>query len=335
MVFHLRLLLVLIVVVGPVSSEASCRTFFGGLIGRLSPLASSDQRIGSVGPLELSIVETAGTATGKYLIPNEFHTDEFRPILSGRKGALISVGTFRTLIDASYGDFDNVILADIDSITTEFNQLHLELIAESSSREDYLQRIASFPAHSDSLEQIHRLLRMRMGPGGLYGDAGPPLLARFVEKATSDSQRLFPDSFLNSDQAFLKIQTGIREGRYAAVQVDLAGLQMGKLSSQLRAQGVRISVIDLSNALEHIGAKSLDSVKTFWANLGALPLLPDAVVLMTINTRFELDLRAHQSRADDDWIYYSLEAVAFQNALRQYAFQRRGDYNDWVKTFLD
>lgn len=66
-----------------------------------------------------------------YLIPNERYTEAFSEVLAPcTNGLLISVGTIRSLIDASIGHFDQVIIMDNNISVMTFNRLNLELMIE-------------------------------------------------------------------------------------------------------------------------------------------------------------------------------------------------------------
>ncbi len=64
-----------------------------------------------------------------FIYPNETYPEKFSGILRTIKdGTLISVGTLRGLIDASYGHFEYVILLDYNKKAVELNKLNIELI---------------------------------------------------------------------------------------------------------------------------------------------------------------------------------------------------------------
>ena len=70
-----------------------------------------------------------GIYSGAYIRPNEADPILFSEALpDAPKGALMGVGTLRMLFDASYGNFNPVILADYDNRVTCFNIKHLKLI---------------------------------------------------------------------------------------------------------------------------------------------------------------------------------------------------------------
>lgn len=67
---------------------------------------------------------------GRFIKPNEGNPFLFEPVMRGKKGALISVGTVRLFIDAVLGDFDLVIGFDISHAITMFNLHHQALITQ-------------------------------------------------------------------------------------------------------------------------------------------------------------------------------------------------------------
>jgi hypothetical protein len=68
-----------------------------------------------------------------FLIPNEVNPNHNQEIIAGKKGTLISVGTFRTLYNALPGDFSTIVFYDLSEATFKFNQSNLELISDLES----------------------------------------------------------------------------------------------------------------------------------------------------------------------------------------------------------
>ncbi len=95
-----------------------------------------------------------------YVVPNETYPEAFRQILSHVKGGvLISVGTFRGLIDACMGTFDRVILLDYNKKATVFNKLNLELLIKInelpvSIRERRILYVCSLYGHWPTNEEL-------------------------------------------------------------------------------------------------------------------------------------------------------------------------------------
>jgi hypothetical protein len=69
---------------------------------------------------------------GGYIISNERFPYFYAKVIQSAKETLISVGTFRALIDFTMGSFDRAILLDIDRAVCDFNREHLHLFKEIS-----------------------------------------------------------------------------------------------------------------------------------------------------------------------------------------------------------
>ena len=85
-----------------------------------------------------------------FIVPNEDHYSEFATGNRKRKGAFIGVGTFRVLVGASYGYFEEVIFADLDRRVVEFNRFQIDALKMSPTVEEFLIHLKSL--QSSNLE---------------------------------------------------------------------------------------------------------------------------------------------------------------------------------------
>ena len=90
----------------------------------------------------IEIREELGHIGGNYIYPNETHNDAYDEVFKNQTGALISVGTFRTLTEAGIGNFARIYMLDLDESVSAFNRINLALIKESGgNRMKWLSRL--------------------------------------------------------------------------------------------------------------------------------------------------------------------------------------------------
>ncbi|MCA9508722.1 MAG: hypothetical protein KC505_09915 [Myxococcales bacterium] len=73
--------------------------------------------------------EEPSSALEFFLYPNELEAYLLRDYLKEQEGILISVGTFRTLFNATMGNFTRIIMLDNDELINKFNKANLDLIS--------------------------------------------------------------------------------------------------------------------------------------------------------------------------------------------------------------
>lgn len=326
--------------------------------------ADGSTRPAPIGTINIS--ENSPVRRGQYILPNEQHPQSFAPALKSKTGTLVSVGTFRTLFDASFGNFDNVVFADYDSLTTDFNKAHLNAIASSADRYEYLASFSGRKASGTLLEEarsgritdkeyMESLLKSRrvpetelpqgfqklfsimqraVGVGGPWGIKGPLKLEQVLSNAVEKPES-FSKTYLLSNEAFNRIKKGITEGRYQALDIDLAGTSMIELGEELHKKNARISALDLSNAMEHI--KHLPkNFKSFVKNIQNLPFENDAKVLFTLDSR--LMSRPLGKVSEDSWFYRSMDISNFEQAIKkpykEFAVMAAGVDDSFLKAAL-
>lgn len=287
-----------------------------------------------------------GSESGAYIIPNEQNTHLFAPVLRGKGGALISVGTFRSLNAALLGDFSHVIQFDHDSKTTAFNRAHLELIKASRDRYEYLTALLDKKpdakllndARAGRLSDAEFLTKLMALPAP--SSRGPPAaeVQRILASLPHDRRAWFlpkigtlaelaqsilkfrasPDqwtlAYFGTDERFAELQKMIRAGRVIPINGDLAGARsMPALAGKLKASGIAVSAVDLSNAFQYfVEKRSADFIR----NLRTLPLAEDASILMTIktfrsrvrNVDFGERIMVMPPLTSDAWLYFATPA---------------------------
>lgn len=282
---------------------------------------------------------------GGYLYPNENNSRSFAPALAGKKGALLSVGTFRALNDAALGDFSHAILFDFDHRTVRFNQANVDLIGASQDRFEYLAALLDRPldpslaasvragrmADKEFIGSLVRTPRYQSLPSFLekivsliHPSTEPPRLrqarvaARDIWDYAADNPEFlsgavwypkqWESTYYGSDRLFSELRDKIKQGRVRVVAGDLAGSRTLKaVGSALNIAGVRFSVIDISNAWTGF------PMSPFIANLEALPLAPDAALLFTVSDAW---VEKIPNVVDDFWVYFAAPARSFISSAR-------------------
>jgi hypothetical protein len=258
---------------------------------------------------------------GTFVLPNEYESWHFASSLQDKTGALISVGTFRSLTDLAYGSFSEAYLLDYDNGVVTFNRINLEMIKAARDRTDYLEsffghhltmqekadikqdparemdiwrQIASrktllTPPWVESLLQTdHPLVR---GPQGMSN------VKRFT--AILDQSELSGSGgIMSSDFAFSRIQAMARAGNIHVVNGSLNGSSsVDSIARALRAGKIKASVVDISNSMdyilrplgaspnevENIGRANADALRK---NLQKLPMSKNATLLLTSDSVF-------------------------------------------------
>ncbi|OGS00561.1 MAG: hypothetical protein A3G41_06490 [Elusimicrobia bacterium RIFCSPLOWO2_12_FULL_59_9] len=296
------------------------------------------------------VPEEGGVFSGAFIPPNEYDGHLFAPALKAKKGALISVGTFRALNDAALGDFSHVIIFDHDRAATAFNRRNLELILTSQDRFQYLMELFDRPLDQDLLASVRaggiaesvflqKLLRAPRNSWNfferllMFFPPRPRPQARAVQEALeaaawdatgslvdsimefAKQPQRWQNSYFGSSGLFSAIQSQVREKRIAAVNGSLTGeMALKAVADRLKHRGIQVSVLDVSNAHQ-----TLNDWPRFIQNLRALPFSPNAVIVATAGWMFQ---PAGAVRADDGWAYFAVSAKQLLKAAR-------GMWDDW------
>jgi hypothetical protein len=279
-----------------------------------------------------------GARYGHFIIPNEKKSGLFWPTNHSRKGVLIAVGTFRALVAASQGQFSHAILLDADPSVVEFNRFQIDVLRVSLSAGDFLARVSGFLDHTvdfnlalqEDWEAIRRVRSL------LYG--GSSQNESYAREAFDLSLEKNSFNFLSHPELFFRLKQMASQGRIVSVNADLGGdITLPHISRQMRAKGLEIGVIDVSNAFEYFLSqpKAIRYIK----NLRGLPFAQNAVVNFTVDGSYGADFRnlIRNNSApgkSDNWIYLSMPATEYRSAIQTIAANQdlaEKSHSDFIK----
>lgn len=268
-------------------------------------------------PREFRQEKTEAPAT--YVVPNEFDNHlqfrELRRSPAPGKAVVIAVGTFRAFNALGVLERDALVAFDYAPGIAEFNRALAALIARVDRREllhllagAAPGTIASGPAERESL-RAHLLERkaaktefaeLIAATGALTRAESDPALRTVLEHLrragragqnlwlnalleTTASPERFTATILGNERAYRHAGGVIANGRFVAVTGSLSGPEaLGGIGDLLRARGLTVSELDVSNALEHVMAnEGARGMEAFARNLARLPIQSSSRVLVT------------------------------------------------------
>ncbi|PIS11687.1 MAG: hypothetical protein COT73_02615 [Bdellovibrio sp. CG10_big_fil_rev_8_21_14_0_10_47_8] len=262
-----------------------------------------------------------------YIIPNEASYFNFEAVNRGKKGVLISLGTFRALVAASYGNFNEVILADLDQSVVDFNKKQIEYLQSSETVVEFLAKVGQRPYSKKEIE------------GALNGDAGLikgfqqesqtsrsigfRYLASLIEFAQTDPSH----SFLKDPAAYQKLRQLALNGKIHSMAADLTSERTYlELAQLIRADKNEVSVIDVSNAPDYIIENQ--KMDLYLRNLQALPLAKNAIVnFTTIHGANKKDI----FNVDSQWTYVSVPAKQYIEAAQSEPWNEIQDFQRFLR----
>lgn len=244
----------------------------------------------------------------QYVIPNEIYPEEAKPIWSqAPKGVYISVGTERGFIGASLSpEATHLLLIDLVPEIVFYNRMNVLLLKVSNSLNDYLQlrQATSFDAwikaadFSELTSSEKELLRSRL------------FFEKFSALQVEPSARLLNNSmfvgssYLKSEVQFHKLRDMARRNQIwvgLGNLLDSAFLQ--QIQQRLSESGLRISVLDLSNAWDYhyTGANGVNQII---AKLGSV--MTDKSILLATNVRRMISSSMYE------WTYHGFRYAALK-----------------------
>jgi hypothetical protein len=307
-----------------------------------------------------TILEEPGVAKGTYIAPNEHEPYLFNQVTTGMTGALISVGSFRTLDRSAGANFSHVFMVDYDQITTEFNRLNLELIRHSADRYDYIEMLAGMVAPEEAIAAVRH---------GELGDAmflhelqtkGKRLLVpnlpayekmdqllgkqRNLGSFKSLREHLFyqigivlnrehyrKGSIFGSDAIFHSVQQRARRGGFTVFNASFTGGSgFPTLAAALKLEHVEVAAVDLSNVMDHVHMQEgLFSSKPqqLVRNLQLLPLAKDAQILFTAQAYWF----GIKEPGEDPWGYLALSKDDYFRAAELGHFDTSHGYEKFLQ----
>jgi hypothetical protein len=330
----------------------------------VSALAFAEVRVGTVKVPEET---TRGTQGLRYVVPNELESRLFIPFLKGREGALISVGTFRTLNDAAFGAFTRVIMLDYDEGVTEFNRANLELIASSKDRiqylerlylrkapaellqsaragqidgEEFLRRLWRVPRLSESVLSVPQKTMARLIPIPVKRRGPTEWLRTTLEHSIrhfAESPFRWTNSYFGNDEAFQRLKRMVAYDQITPVTGNVAGRKtIRALSKALRAEGITVSALDFSNALEYLaGGIWPEKIAAVVRNIEALPMAEGAVILSTFGVAMAGEWKLGLLAPSDNWLYFAVPAEDYVVYLKAGHFDSGVPYVELHKALAE
>lgn len=260
-----------------------------------SPAHAAEGKEMKSGPGETSapspLPEDPGLFSGAFVPPNEIETFTYADVIKATVpgGALLSVGSFRTLFDASLGQFSRIYMLDYDQAITQFNRDNLALILalRDFSPDPTIQRyqyqallsrkilspevlrslVAARLSESMEARELHQAIAA--SPTGNLGALPKSAqnaacgLWRTLIRSNNDRQLLpafqcfspqqVAIAYWSRNDFWTKIQAMIEQGRFRVVQGDLCGGQMLEaIAKEAAAAAIPVSMIDLSNVFDFL-----------------------------------------------------------------------------------
>jgi hypothetical protein len=259
-----------------------------------------------------------GIKDGRYIKPNELQFFNFSKALRGKKGALISVGTFRTFQDAAMGDFSEVISIDLDQEIISHNKIQLDLIMRASDRFHWLELMSGIPGLAEKVRKYDagklstEKLKSYISKHDLRDPFVESLMGFLLDRGT------YPETFFGSDKAFNKLKRLQAEGRFHFICASISGNKsMKKVADILRRNGTPVSVVDVSNAPEYLAESDHPKrdIKGFLRNFKALPVDETSAVLFTAKVTPNI--------IEKGWGYFQVGLEEYINDLEGHLLEKR------------
>ena len=235
--------------------------------------------------------EVVARTVEHYPETNERAHEVYFPLVAGRGGGFLGVGSAQSYSIAAAQSAERIVLIDYDPVVTRIHRALDVLIAHCDDAGCLSGRLS--PAAEDASAN---LIRAAVGDGW----AGQrivrgfrvhrPLLARRIHELSQS------ESWVSREDWYAHIRDLARADRITARVADLRGDQtLPAIGEVARAEGLEFRVIYLSNAEEYFsyGAQ-------FTRNLSTLPHDPSTLVLRTFRDR-----RLPRNSADSMWHYDS------------------------------
>jgi len=222
---------------------------------------------------------------------NEHAHQLYYPLVSGRGGGYLGVGSAQSYSIAAAQGAERMVLIDYDPVVT---RLHRALAVLLASCEDAacLQGRLTPSAERASADAIARALgsdwsgRRTVRAFRVHR----PLLSRRIRELSEI------ESWVSRDDWFTHIRDLARDGRIVARIADLRGSEaLPAIAAAARSEGLEFRVIYLSNAEEYFSYGP-----QFVSNMSTLPHHEGTVILRTLRDR-----RLPRAPADSMWHYDS------------------------------
>jgi hypothetical protein len=205
---------------------------------------------------------------GAFIVPNEKRPIDAQSIFEAApQGIIVGPGTERMLYNAVMNpNATHVVVTDIDRFVIRFHQINnlLLKITPAGNREAYKSlrlnenqaawQISARGNNWSSLSQEEK--DMLRDPEMFWWwektVRQDPKWKDVYSVATKVNHPFFGVNYLHDDEAFNRVQKLAREGRIEAIKVDLGNAnQIKSVVDGIKAKGLSLSVLDLSNAWEY------------------------------------------------------------------------------------
>ncbi|MCB9594749.1 MAG: hypothetical protein H6719_18660 [Sandaracinaceae bacterium] len=220
---------------------------------------------------------------------NERAHSLYYPVVAGRGGGYLGVGSQQSYSIAAAQGADPIVLVDYDPVVTRLHRALVVLVASCpdvaclrarlrpESERESAAAIATALGDGWSAQRTTREFRVHR-----------PLLARRIDELGRE------ESWVSRDDWYTHIRGLARRGRIIARIADLRGdATLPAVARVARAEGVSFRVVYLSNAEEYFSYGP-----QFLQNVSGLPHPEDAVVLRTLRDR-----RLPRASGDSMWHY--------------------------------
>lgn len=210
----------------------------------------------------------------QYIPPNELNPHLLKNTLAEKTGTLISVGTFRGLVNFALGDFDRLIMLDIAQGIVDFNREHLRYILSLTKTE---------PTPLQQRSEYYKKYVVYLLPYKFY---------------PSTESYYFLD-----DKKWEKITTALTEGRISVVKGNLLQPSVNEALFEALSDGASLT-LDVSNILDQIKGPA---VKAFYETLAMFRKLSSqemSLFATSIVSRAEAEDDKYKIAEDETFKYY-------------------------------
>lgn len=175
----------------------------------------------------------ANLESSNYIKPNERNPNFYVNFLANRTGTLLSVGTFRTVIAFTAGQFDRLIMVDVAKSILNFNRAHLSYIKDLSCH-------GSFTEQREKYAQTYRkYLNVFEKSGFLY--------------------------YWQSDEKWEKLVGAIREDRIHVIRGNFGAVSSNARLLHVLSELKTNITLDHSNLLQYVSNEKTKYAQTIEA----------------------------------------------------------------------
>ncbi|MEX1366821.1 MAG: hypothetical protein AB1Z98_27085 [Nannocystaceae bacterium] len=279
------------------------------------PKSRTDDAIAALRELSADPEPEHTTNDTHYLVSNERRHDLFRPELDDRGGVQLGVGTDQHYVMAGWSRPELIVVVDFDQQVVELHEVYGALMGAAPTVEEFRRlwteqgAVDARAALNDAIDDRDRRERLLTR----YDDTRP-LVDKRLRKLAKRYAQLGVHSYLDTPEQYRFVAELHAAGRVIAIRGDFT--QDGVLRQVARVldeHGLAISVLYLSNIEQYLSYR-----KPFRANMTALPLAEDAVVLRTLPGKpagFHYFVQSGEDflawmRAKQGWTVYRMVGLA-------------------------